>query len=222
MCSTFKWLAAAHVLRRVDGGQETLARPIPIQRSEILPHSPFTELNVGRTMEMRALCEAAIIQSDNAAANLLLASFGGPAAMTAFIRELGDENTRLDRNEPALNEARPGDVRDTTTPNAMVDLLNTLLLGNALKASSRALLSGWLVANQTGDKRLRAGLPASWKVGDKTGTGAYGTFNDVGIVWPPGRSPLLVAAYLTETRGIGNKGDATLAAVGATLPEWIG
>lgn len=218
MCSTFKWLAAALVLQRVDAGQETLERSLAVARSAILPHSPLTEPHVGGRMTMSALCEAAVTQSDNAAANLMLASFGGPATLTAYLRSLGDPTTRLDRNEPTLNEALPDDPRDTTTPAAMLGLLQTLLLGDALKTASRDRLRDWLLANRTGDDRLRARLPAGWLVGDKTGAGAFGTNNDVAIVWPPKRPPLLVTAYLTQTKLPLGQSNGTLAAVGALLP----
>lgn len=222
MCSTFKWLAAACVLQRVDAGQEQLARPVAIDRSAILPHSPSTQPRVGGRMTMAELCEAAITQSDNAAANLMLASFGGPARLTRYLRAQGDTVTRLDRNEPTLNEGTPGDPRDTTTPAAMLGLLQKLLIGNALKPASREQLREWLLANQTGDGRLRARLPAGWQVGDKTGSGAHGSHNDVGIVWPPGRPPLLAAVYLTQTSATLERRNATLAAVGALLPELAG
>ena len=222
MCSTFKLLAAAMVLQRVDQGQERLDRPIAIERAVILPHSPVTEPNVGGTMTMGALCEATLTQSDNAAANLMLASFGGPAALTAYLHALGDPVTRLDRNEPSLNEAIAGDPRDTTTPAAMLGLVRKLLLGDALTPGSRAQLRDWLIANKTGGQKIRAGLPAGWQVGDKTGGGAFGTNNDVAIVWPPGRRPLLVTAYLTQTQAPLAQRDAALAAVAALIPDFIG
>lgn len=222
MCSTFKLLAAAMVLKRVDDGQEQLDRPIAIERAVILPHSPLTEPNVGGTMTMGALCKATVTQSDNAAANLMLASFGGPAGLTAYVRSLGDKTTRLDRNEPSLNEAIAGDPRDTTTPSAMLKSMQALVLGDALKPASRAQLRDWLLANQTGGNKIRAGLPAGWQVGDKTGGGAFGTNNDVAVVWPPGRSPVLITTYLTQTKAPLAQRDATLAAVAALVPEFIG
>lgn len=222
MCSTFKLLAAALVLQRVDRGQDTLDRSIAIERSAIVPHSPLTEPNVGGTMTMGALCEATITQSDNAAANLMLASFGGPAGLTAYVRSLGDPLTRLDRNEPGLNEAIAGDPRDTTTPAAMLGLMQKLVLGDALKPASRAQLRDWLIANQTGGRKIRAGLPAGWQVGDKTGGGAFGTNNDVAVVWPPGRPPILVTTYLTQTQAPLAQRDAALAAVAALMPDFVG
>jgi beta-lactamase class A len=181
-----------------------------------------TEPNVGGTMTMGQLCEATLTQSDNAAVNLMLGSFGGPAALTAYLRALGDPVTRLDRNEPSLNEAIAGDPRDTTTPAAMLGLVRKLVLGDALKPGSRVQLRDWLIANKTGGQKIRAGLPAGWQVGDKTGGGAFGTNNDVAIVWPPGRRPLLVTAYLTHTQAPLAQRDAALAAVAALIPEFIG
>ncbi|WP_149196642.1 class A beta-lactamase [Luteimonas suaedae] len=202
MCSTFKFLLAAAVLQQVDRGRERLDRNVPIAESDLVPHSPQTEKHVGAEgMRVGDLCRATMIRSDNAAANLLLRTLGGPAGLTRFVRELGDPHTRLDRWEPELNSAVPGDPRDTTTPAAMARNLQRLLLGDVLHDASRALLTGWLVDNRTGDARLRAGLPKRWRVGDKTGTSInaddLGTANDIAIVWPPGRSPLLITCYLT-------------------------
>ncbi|MCM5682804.1 class A beta-lactamase [Schlegelella sp. S2-27] len=199
MCSTFKWLAGAYVLQRVDAGEERLDRRIRYGRDVLLPHSPITEKHVGGDgMTLAGLCEATITLSDNAAANLILQTFGGPQGLTRYVRTLGDGVTRLDRTEPELNEGTPGDPRDTTTPRAMAQLLRTVMLGDALSARSRAQLVQWMQDCKTNGKRLGAHLPAGWKVGSKTGTGARGTTNDVGVYWPPGRAPIVVAAYLTE------------------------
>lgn len=200
MCSTFKWLAGAHVLQRVDLGLERLDRRIPYGREVLQPHSPITEKHVGEGMALGDLCHATITTSDNAAGNLVLASFGGPAGLTAYARSLGDETTRLDRWETELNEALPGDPRDTTTPRAMVRLLQATLVGKALSPASRDVLAGWMEATRTNLQRLRADLPAGWRMGSKTGTGGRGTTNDVGIFWPPGQAPILVAAYVTNTQ----------------------
>jgi beta-lactamase class A len=198
MCSTFKLLAAAFVLARVDRGHEKLDRRVVFADKDIVPYSPVTKDHVGSGgMSMAEICEAAMTLSDNTAGNLMLASFGGPSALTHYVRSLDNGVTRLDRIETALNEATPGDPRDTTSPAAMVGTMQRLLVGDALSAGSRERLVGWLLANKTGDKRLRAGLPADWRVGDKTGTGGNGSANDVAIVWPPGRAPILVAVYFT-------------------------
>jgi beta-lactamase class A len=200
ICSTFKLLAAAGILARVDAGQERLERRIVVTPADIVPHAPVTERRIGGDgMSLAELCEATMITSDNTAGNLLLRVLGGPPGLTAYVRGLGDTITRLDRWETALNEATPGDPRDTTSPAAMLHNMRALLLGSALTEASRARLLAWLRANRTGDNRLRAGLPAGWQAGDRTGTGDNGTSNDVGILFPPGnRPPILVAAYLTQ------------------------
>ena len=200
MCSTFKLLAGAAVLARVDAGKEQLDRRIRYEARHLVTYSPVTEKHIATGMTLAELCDAAITLSDNTAGNLLLSSLGGPEGFTAFARTLGDGVTRLDRIETALNEAAPGDPRDTTTPNAMTADIRALVLGNALSAKSREQLRLWLIGSKTGDTALRAGVPAGWTVGDKTGSGERGTRNDVGVIWPPGRAPVVVAVYLTERR----------------------
>ncbi|BBK33995.1 beta-lactamase class A [Stella humosa] len=199
MCSTFKLLAAAMVLERVDRNEERLDRRILFGSSDVVDYSPATGPRAGgEGMTMGEVCEAAMTLSDNTAGNLMLNSFGGPAAVTTYARGLGDTVTRLDRMETALNEAATGDPRDTTSPAAMVDNLARLTLGPALSEPSRAQLITWMVANRTGDRRLRAGFPDGWRVGDKTGTGGNGTAADIGVVWRPDRSPLVIAVYCAE------------------------
>jgi beta-lactamase class A len=218
MCSTFKALAAALVLARVDVGQERLDRRIVVARADLLEWAPVTSKHVGGAgMTVAELCEAAITVSDNTAANLLLASAGGPAGVTAFARRLGDEVTRLDRTEPTLNEGTPGDPRDTSTPRAMARTLQRLMLGDALSDQGRAQLVQWMAANTTGGQRLRAGVPSDWRVADKTGTGRLGSTNDMGVLWPPRRAPLVVVAYLTGTQAPGDAREAALADVARSL-----
>jgi beta-lactamase class A len=181
-----------------------------------------TERHVDAGMTVRELCDAAITLSDNTAANLLLASAGGPAGLTAFARSIGDTRTRLDRWETELNEAAPGDPRDTTTPAAMLHSMREVLLGDVLADGSRAQLVDWLVATRTGDRRLRAGLPDGWRVGDKTGTSGNGIANDVGIAWPPGRGPLLVTAYYDGRPATPEQRDAVIADVGRVVASLAG
>lgn len=201
LCSTFKWALAAMVFAEVDRGNLTLSHNIAFSEQDLLEYAPVTREQVGRgSMTVEALVEASVILSDNTAANLLLDLVGGPARLTAFFREQGDPVTRLDRKEPSLNSNEPGDPRDTTTPDAMVGLLRTLLLGNAITPESRARLLSCMVASPTGRERLRAGLPKSYRVADKTGTGGNSAVNDVAVVWPPDRAPLLVACYMSESR----------------------
>jgi beta-lactamase class A len=216
LCSTFKALVAGLVLARVDQGKERLDRRVTYGKAALVSHSPVTEKHVGDGMTIGALCEATMTLSDNAAANLLLDTFGGPPALTAFVRTLGDKVTRLDRREPELNVVEPGEQRDTTSPRAMLGALRALTLGAALSPASRQQMTAWLVANQTGDKRLRAGLPAGWKVGDKTGSwgdGRIGTTNDIAVIWPPGRAPLLITAYLSRSTVDDDQRNAIIAEV---------
>jgi len=217
MCSTFKFLAVAMVLARVDAGQQRLDERIVVTRASLIDWSPVTGKHVGQPMSVADLCEAAITLSDNAAANLLLASAGGPAAVTAFARRIGDDVTRLDRTEPTLNEGTPGDPRDTSTPRAMARTLQTVLLGNALSPASRARLVAWMTATATGVERLRAGLPVDWRLAHKTGTGRLGTTNDIGVLWPPRRAPLVVVSYLTECAAPAAAREAALARVARSV-----
>lgn len=212
LCSTFKAPLAAAVLARIDAGREQAGRRIAIRRSDLLPYSPVTEAKAGSSLTVEELCAAAVTFSDNAAANLLLATLGGPAGLTDQLRRWGDTETRLDRQEPDLNESRPGDPRDTTTPGAMVRLLDRILLRDALSPGSRKRLLGWMRATTTNRNRLAAGLPPGWSVASKTGTGSNGSTNDAGILFPPEWPPVAVAIYLTET-------DAPLAAREAVLAD---
>lgn len=217
MCSTFKFLLSGAVLRAADAGRLRMERAVPVRRGDIVAHSPLTERFVGRTMTLAQLCHATMTESDNAAANLLLAQVGGPAGVTRFTRALGDPVTRLDRIEPALNQSVPGDPRDTTSPLAMLHSLNALTLGRVLTPASRRALIGWMIANRTGDDRLRAGLAAGWRAADKTGSGAHGSNNDIALLWPRGRRPVLVACYLNGSRN----DHATLATVHAAVARAI-
>lgn len=217
MCSTFKFLVAAAVLSRVDGGREKLDRRIAITQKDLLEYAPVTRQHVGSQMTVAEICEAMMTLSDNTAANLMLRDLGGPAALTAYIRSMGDSLTRLDRYEPELNTSIPGDPRDTTTPAAMAKNLQSLLLQDKLSAESRKLLTQWMLENKTGAARLRAGLPADWRIGDKTGSGDFETTNDIAILWPPGREPLLVAAYLTGSTGSRDDQNAALAKVAKVI-----
>ncbi|MBV8509166.1 MAG: class A beta-lactamase [Xanthobacteraceae bacterium] len=218
MCSTFKLLASAAVLKRCDNGQDQLQRRIKFQASDLVTYSPVTKDHVGGDgMTLAELCAAALNYSDNTAANLLLASLGGPQALTAYARSIGDPVTRLDRIEPDLNEAVPGDPRDTTTPAAMLQNLHTLLFGEVLSAASKDQLTVWLLGNRTGDARLRAALPPGWRCGDKTGSGERGSTNDIGVIWPPQGAPIVVTVYLTETAAASEARNATLADVGRAI-----
>lgn len=223
MCSTFKLLAAAAVLARVDRKQDSLDRRIPFTKADLLDYAPVTAPRVGQgAMALGELCDAAVTMSDNTAANLMLKTLGGPQGVTAYARSIGDRVTRLDRTEPTLNTAIPGDPRDTTTPIAMLNTMKRLLIGSALLPASRERLTGWLVANKTGDARLRAGVPAGWRVGDKTGTGNHGSTNDIAIVFPPQGAPILIAAYLTQSNAASAVREGVLADVGRIATSYVG
>ncbi|UUP17815.1 class A beta-lactamase [Nitratireductor thuwali] len=216
MCSTFKALLAAHILARVDRQEDRLDRRIVISEADLVPWAPITETRIGGDgMTIAELCEAVVTMSDNVAANLLLAASGGPAALTGYARSLGDEVTRLDRIEPALNEHDgPDDARDTTSPAAMLETLRTLIFGEALSRASRDQLSAWLITNKTGDERLRAGMPAEWMVGDKTGTNRSGNANDIGFGWPNDRAPFIVTSYCDMPNASADERNSVIAEVG--------
>lgn len=223
MCSTFKTLLAARMLYLAQRDEIRLWRKLYYSPSEVVAWSPISEKRAGANggMTVQELCEAMVLVSDNTAANVLLEASGGPAALTQWLRELGDGTTRLDRNEPSLNTALPGDERDTTTPQAMVQSLQKLLLGDVLEGYARALLQQWLVDSRTGDKRVRAGMPGDWTVGGKTGSGERGTACDTLIVWPTAQSaPLLVTAYLTGSPLDGAGREAVLARAGEAIKRW--
>jgi len=223
MCSTFKFLAAAAVLKRVDDGQEKLDRFMRYGAKNILEYAPVTKahLNEGG-MTLGALCAAAIEQSDNTAGNLLLDTIGGPAGLTNFARSFGDEMTRLDRKEPDLNNVSLGDERDTTTPAEMCADMQRLLLGNVLSESSRHQLEDWLRHNETGTLMVRTGVPKTWTVGDKTGRCGNGATNDVAIIRPPGRAPILVAIYsIGSTSASADDRAATVAEAARAVVEFL-
>ncbi|MEU5410037.1 class A beta-lactamase [Nocardia asteroides] len=199
MASTFKGLACGALLQAHPLATGYFEQVIRYTAADIVVNSPETEQHIDTGMTVTALCDAAITQSDNTAGNLLLRLLGGPEGFTAFLRTLGDQVSRLDRWEPELNTAVPGDERDTTTAAALAADYRALVVGAALAEPERAQLAAWLKASRTGAKRIKAGLPADWTVGDKTGTPAYGSALDVAVAWPPGRAPLVLAVLTTRT-----------------------
>ncbi|MGA9893194.1 MAG: class A beta-lactamase [Xanthobacteraceae bacterium] len=226
LCSTFKVLAVSAVLKRAEAGREHLDRRIAIKRAELIAYSPVLKDRIGDSLTLVELCAAAMTESDNTAADLVLKNLGGPAAVTAYARTLGDTVTHLDNSEPLLNRAKPFGLSkgDTTSPSAMVNNLQALVLGDALAPTSRDQLKTWLLGCKTGDKRLRAGLPEGWQCGDKTGSDeADGSTNDVGLLWPPQQRPLvIVAAYLTQTKAKYEDREAALADVGRAVVAALG
>lgn len=218
LCSTFKVLAAGALLAHVDAGEADLTESVEITKADLVNYSPVTSRRLGNEMSLAEICEAALTKSDNTAGNLLLRRIGGPEALTAFVRGIGDDVTRLDRWETDLNSAIPGDPRDTTSPAAMVDSLGDLMLGDRLLPASAERLTAWMRANTTGDAKLRAGLPKDWTVGDKTGGGDNGATADVAVIWPPNGDPLVVAVYIADCAASFEARNAAIADVGRMLP----
>jgi len=221
-CSTAKMLVASAILHRSMREGALLQRRVKYTAGELVKHSPVTERHVADGMTAAELCAATIQYSDNTAANLLVNLLGGPSSVTAFARSIGDDEFRLDRREPELNSAIPGDPRDTTTPAAMARSLQRLALGDTLGPSRREQLQGWMLGNTTGDARIRAGVPADWRVGDKTGTGDYGTSNDIGVLWRPAKPPIVVALYFTQHEKEAKPSDDVLAAATRIVVEAFG
>lgn len=199
LCSTFKAVLAAALLARAGGAPGLLDKRLRLPKADFVSYSPITGKHVDDEMSVAELCAAALQYSDNTAGNALLRELGGPDALTRYARALGDTRFRLDRWETALNSALPGDERDTTTPLAMARTLQKLLLQDGLAPAEQARLRGWMLGNTTGGTRIRAAVPAGWQVADKTGTGDYGSANDVGVLYPPGRAPIVLAIYTRRT-----------------------
>ncbi|KAA1174052.1 class A beta-lactamase [Photorhabdus heterorhabditis] len=197
-CSTFKLIVAAAVLHKSMSQSDLLAKHINYSEVDLLSYAPIARKHLDQGMSITQLCAATLQYSDNTAANLLIKELGGVAAINHFTQSLGDHTFRLDRWEPDLNSAIPDDPRDTTTPAAMAASVNKIAFGAVLAASQRDQLIDWLKGNTTGDASIRAGAPAGWVVGDKTGGGDYGTTNDVAILWPPKGAPVILVVYFTQ------------------------
>lgn len=220
--STFKVLLASAILKRSEQAPKLMWQSIRYAQGDLVPHSPITQRHVKDGMTVSALCAAALQYSDNTAANLLMRMLGGPAAVTAFARSIGDDEFRLDRWEIDLNTAMPGDPRDTSTPEAMGRSLQRLVLGNALPPHLRGQLQEWLRGNTTGAARIRDGVPPHWEVGDKTGGGAYGTANDIAVLWPPHRAPVVVAIYTTRHQQDAKAREDVVASTARIIVNWLG
>ncbi|GII83967.1 beta-lactamase [Sphaerisporangium siamense] len=232
LLSTFKATAAAAVLHKARTSDPGLMnRVVHWTQAELKPNSPITEKHVKDGLTVARLCEAAITRSDNTAANMLLQQIGGPAGLTKYFRALGDRTSRLDRWETELNQWSPGEKRDTTTPAAMAVTLRKLTTAtsfapagrHALTPRDRARLNAWLRANQTGDARIRAGLPKTWLIGDKTGSSSsYGSANDIAIAHPPGSAPMIMAIYTTRHAPDSPYDDKTVADTATILARALG
>jgi len=224
--STIKAPLAAALLDRV--GIAGMDRAVPIEAADILSYAPVTETRVGGTMTLRELAEAAMTRSDNTAANLLLEAIGGPAELDAALTTLGDDTTVVSRTEPDLNEAIPGDDRDTTTPRAAAALLRAYALGDPgaiadpLDADERALFTGWLTATQTGATLVRAELPTDWTVGDKSGSGAYASRGDVAVIWRPDAAPIVIAVHSSKDQQDATADDALISGAARAAAQALG
>lgn len=196
LCSTFKASLAAFVLARVDRGADRLDAAVPFGEADLQPYAPAARANLAAgAMSVEAMARAIVEISDNTCANVLLRRVGGPPALTAFWRGLGDATSRLDHDEPQLNRTKPGELIDTTTPAAMAATLRRLVLGDGLAPASRARLADWMVACSTGANRLRAGLPKDWRIGDKTGNNGADAMGDIAVCWPGSGGPIVICAY---------------------------
>lgn len=220
--STHKAFTCAALLKLVDDGRLGLDAMVSVPSASLVPHSPFMERHVApERVSLGQACAAAITVSDNTAANIATAAIGGPDAFTAFMRGLGDAVTRLDRLEPEMNEATPGDARDTTTPRAIAASLRGVALGDALGEASRARLVDWMAQDKLADALLRAALPPSWTIADKTGAGGHGSRSIIAILWPAARPPVVVAIFITQTSATLAERDAAIARIGRVLVAMI-
>lgn len=228
MCSSFKLAMVAACLREADNGRLNLEEILPYTEADLLPWAPVTRKHLAKGgLSIAILAQAAQEMSDGVAANLLVKRLGGPKAVTTKFREMGDTVTRLDRYEPDLGLVLSADTRDTTSPLAYAELVRQILTGSILRHDSREQLLEWTRNTATGAKRLRAGLPAEWRTGNKTGSGrTEGTTNkcnDVAITFPPGKNPIIIAAYFDSgeyTEKIEERHEAVLAEVGKIATEW--
>ncbi|ERN39836.1 beta-lactamase class A [Rubidibacter lacunae KORDI 51-2] len=216
--STYKTIACAALLSRVDSGQEQLDRIVIFDESQLADYSPVTETRVGAPgMSLGELCQATIATSDNSAANFVMQAIGGPQAVTQFMRSIGDRTSRLDRWSPELSESVPGDQRDTTSPNAMAMMLEQLVLKGTLSFESRQTLESWLKGNEISGDLIRAAVPSDWDVIDKTGSGGYGSRSIAAVMWPPQREPVIAAIYITETEVSFAERNAAIAEIGEAI-----
>ncbi len=221
MSSTFKSLLCGAVLERVDKGNEDLKVQVTYDEKELVSYSPVTEKHVASGMSVEQLCEATVTLSDNSAANLLLERVGGPEGLTGFLRRLGDDVTRLDRWETELNQATPGDLRDTTTPDAILSTLNKLLFGDVLHPQSRARLRQWMVDDKVADGLIRKHLPHGWQIADKTGGGGYGSRGIIAVIWPETGAPYFAAIYMTGSDADFKTRNKVIALIGDAMIEEI-
>lgn len=218
MASTVKLLLCSTLLNE---GQALMTRSVPIHSQDILAYAPVTKDLVGTHVPAAKLCAITLKTSDNTAANAVFKVLGGPKVVTAFVRGLGDQTTRSDRNEPSLNEVMPGDERDTTTPRAMANTVKALLLGTALDTPSRAQLTEWLSNNEVGGPLLRAAIPNDWRIADRTGSGSFGARGIAAVLWPPRGEAIVATIYLKDTEASLDERNAAIAAIGRAMVKAV-
>ena len=222
LSSTFKAFACAALLARVDAGTEDLGRVVTITEGDLVSYSPVTETRLGPAgMTLSEVCEATVTLSDNTAGNIVLQSLDGPAGFTAYMRSIGDPTTRLDRWETELNEGKPGDPRDTTTPKAAAESLRKLLFGELLSPASRRQLTDWMLNDKVADALIRAAVPAGWRVADKTGAGGFGARSIIAVIWPPEGAPVIAAVYMTENTAAFAERNAAIVEIGAAIVKAV-
>ena len=219
--STHKSFSCAALLRHVDRRVLALENLISIDRASLVTYSPVME-KAGGQVTLREACAASVSWSDNTAANIVTNAIGGTQAFTDFMRDIGDPHTRLDRKEPEMNEAKPNDLRDTTTPDAIVESLRRIILGDVLREDSRALLTDWMINDKVADALLRASLPRTWSIADKSGAGGHGSRSIVAVIWPKNRAPIVVGIYITQTAAPMVDSNAAIARLGNVLADAIG
>ncbi len=220
--STHKTFSCAALLAKVDGKSLSLGQSVSISKEMLVTYSPITEkLLSPEIVTFGKICQAAVNYSDNTAANVVFDAIGGATGFNAYMRSIGDEQTRLDRKEPELNEGTPGDMRDTTTPNAIVNSLRKILLGDVLSVSSRSELTQWMLDDQVAGAPLRASLPSDWKIADKTGAGGYGSRSIVAVIWPPSMEPLVIGIYITQTKASLKASNQSIARIGMVLKDAV-
>ena len=220
LTSTFKTLACAKLLNDADKGQVALNTQVKVEKQLLEDYSPVLQQYTNKEVTLKDACSATMRTSDNTAANIVLKHIGGPVGLTQFIRSYGDSITHLDRYEPDLNEGKPGDERDTTTPNAMAQSLNILLFGTVLSKPSKDQLQQWMKENQVSDNLLRSVLPEGWQIADRSGAGGYGARSITAVVWPKQakqESPVIITLYITQTRASFDERNKAIARIGKAI-----
>jgi len=222
MCSSYKASLAAFVLARVDRGEERLDALVPYTARDTADlWGPVAKENLSKgAMTVEAMCKAAVEISDGVCANMLMARSGGPPALTAFLRSIGDTVTRVDHYEPALDRVPSGGPADSTTPAAMAATLQKVVLGDVLSDRSKTLLTRWLIGNQT-NPRLRGGLPKNWRIGNKTGHSGRDMAGDIAVAWPTPDTPIVIAVYTRGGKPTERQFDRAFAGIGRLVASTL-